>query len=177
MLLVTPWAQAESVRLNGSGTAAPRLNFRIIISHELFLGVGTGANINPRGNNPTIDTVTFDYTTAPNAVGTGSAAPVITGNVVPVRVYGNRGQITLTATHPVNLTSGPNTIPFSQILVTSSSLNVPAPAMNGLPVFPLMNGASGNTNRSATWTYRYLNTVNAVGGVYVGQVTYTASML
>ncbi len=168
---------AESVRLNGSGSATPRLNFRVIISQELFLGVGTGATINPRGNNATIDTVTFDYTTAPNAVGTGAAAPVITGNVVPVRVYCNRGQITLTATHPVNLTSGANTIPFTQILVTSSSLNLPAPAMGGLPLFPSMNGASGTTNRSATWTYRYLNTVNAVGGIYTGQVTYTASML
>lgn len=172
-------ASAESAHTVGSGPSAARLNFRVLLAHTLFLGVGTGATVNPRATNGTVDDVIFDYSANQNAVGTGAAPSQTLGASVPVRVYGNRGQITLTVSHPANLTSGVNTIPFTQIQVTSSSFFFPAPAMGGGPVLPWRNffGLSQITDRSATWTFTYLNQFNVPGGVYQGQATYTASML
>lgn len=172
-------AHAESTNVTGAGAAAARVNFSVVINHRLFLGVGTGAVTNPLGTNATIDTVAFNYTGNPLAVGTGAAASSITGASVNVRVYGNNGQITLTVSNPPNLVSGSNTIPFSQITVTSNSFWLPAPAMNGGAVFPWRDlfGLLRTTNRSAVWTFNYANTVAPPSGTYTGQVTYTASML
>jgi hypothetical protein len=177
--LASPVVQAESARTVGSGPAAARLNFRVLLAHSLFLGVGTGANVNPRATHGTVDDVTFDYSNNQNAVGTGAAPGQTLGASVPVRVYGNRGQITVTVSHPASLTSGVNAIPFTQIQVTSSNFFFPAPAMGGGPVYPWRNGfgISQTTDRSATWTFTYLNQINVPGGVYQGQATYTASML
>ncbi len=170
---------AESTRVTGAGNASAKVNFQIVLGHTLFLAVGTGSVAGPLATDPTVDTVTFDYSAAANLVGTGAAAPTITGNAVTTRVYGNRGQITLTASHPANLVSGTNTIAFTQITVTSNNFFFPAPAMGGAAVFPWTNffGLSQITDRTAIWTFQYSNSVPAAGGLYTGQVTYTASML
>lgn len=171
--------RAESTYRQGSGSATARVNFAITFGHRLFLGIGTGATTNPLASNGTLDTVTFNYSGNPQAVGTGAAASSVTGAAVNVRVYGNNGQITLSVSNPPNLVSGTQTIPFSQITVTSSTATLPAPAMGGAPVYPLRDffGLLRTTNRSAVWTFRYANTVAAAPGVYTGQVTYTAAML
>lgn len=172
-------ARAESTYRQGVGSATARVNFAVTLGHSLFLGIGTGATTNPLASNGTVDTVTFNYSGNPQAVGTGAAAASVTGASVNVRVYGNNGQITLSVSNPPNLVSGLQTIPFSQITVTSSNnFALPAPVMGGAPVLPLRDffGLLRTTNRSAVWTYRYANTVNAAPGVYTGQVTYTAAM-
>ncbi len=176
-LFATPLvAVAESTLIEGAGAAAADLNFRVVLPRVLFLAVGTGSAGTALGNNATVNRATFNYSANPQAVGTGAPAAAITGRTVRVRVYGNNGQVTITATNPANLVSGSNTIPFSQFTVTSTSpANLPAPSMGGGVVNPVLNTARV-TNRAANWRFTYANTVTPASGTYNGQVTYTATM-
>ena len=177
-------ASAESqLVVGGSSAATARLDFRVIVPRVLFLGVGTGAG--GVVNNTTVDTVTFDYTTNAAAVGTGAAAAVISGAVVPVRVIGNNGQITLTATTTGALTNGTSdTIQWSEISAVSSlPLTLPSPIIpnSGVGTSSNVTLSSGTkiTDRSANWTFSYANAAVVAPGTYGttnGRVTYTASM-
>lgn len=171
-------ASAESQLVIGSGSATADLNFRVIVPRVLFLAVGTGAT--GLVNNPTEDTVSFDYSTNPAALGTGAAAGAITGNVVPVRVLGNNGVIALTSSNTGALTNATgDTIPWSQITVASSDTpNFPSPALTGASV-NLAVSSGKVTSRTANWTFAYANTAVVAPGTYGvtnGKVTYTASM-
>ncbi len=176
LLMATPMlASAESQLVTGAGAAEAKLNFRVVVPRVLFLGLGTGAGL-PLASNTTVDTVIFDYTTNINDVGTGVAASVITGSVVAARVFGNNGQIQIAVTNPANLTSGADTIPFTQITGASSdATNFPLPAFGGAAVSPVLN-TTRLTNRTANWTFSYANSVAAASGIYNGQATYTATM-
>jgi hypothetical protein len=183
LALATPLlASAESQLTIGTGDANARLDFRIVVPRVLFLGVGTGAA--GLAANSTIDTVTFDYSSNPSAIGTGAAAGAITGNVVPVRVVGNNGQITLTANTTGALTNGTaDTIAWSEITATSSLAALPSPAipLTGAGVASNVTLSSGTkiTDRSANWTFSYANSAVVAPGTYGttnGRVTYTAAM-
>lgn len=183
LALATPLlASAESQLVIGTGGATARLDFRVVVPRVLFLGVGTGAAA--LANNTTIDTVTFDYSTNPAALGTGAAAGAITGNVVPVRVLGNNGQITLAASTTGALTNGTaDTIPWSEITSTSSLAALPSPAipLTGAGATSNVTLSSGTkvTDRSANWTFSYANSAVVAPGTYGttnGRVTYTAAM-
>lgn len=182
LALATPLlASAESQLVIGAGSASADLDFRIVVPRVLFLGVGTGAA--GLTTNATIDTVTFDYSSNPAALGTGAAAGVVTGNVVPVRVVGNNGQITLTASTTGALTNGTaDTIAWSQITSTSSLPALPSPVIpaNGAGAASNVTLSSGKvTDRSANWTFSYANSAVVAPGTYGttnGRVTYTAAM-
>ena len=183
LALATPLlASAESDLVVGIGNATARLDFRVVVPRVLFLGVGTGAGA--LAENTTIDTVTFDYSTNPAALGTGAAAGAVTGNVVPVRVLGNNGQITLAASTTGALTNGTaDTIPWSQITSVSSLPALPSPAipLTGAGATSNVTLSSGTkvTDRSANWTFSYANTAVVAPGTYGttnGRVTYTAAM-
>jgi len=185
LAMATPLlASAESQLITApTGSAVARLDFRVIVPRVLFLGVGTGAG--GVVNNTTVDTVTFDYTTNAAAVGTGAAAAVISGAVVPVRVIGNNGQITLTATTTGALTNGTSdTIQWSEISAVSSlPLTLPSPIIpnSGVGTSSNVTLSSGTkiTDRSANWTFSYANTAVVAPGTYGttnGRVTYTAAM-
>jgi len=180
-------ASAES-QLVSSGNAAASLDFRVIIPRVLFLGVGAGAAESPAALTPNggVNLVTFDYTTNPAAVGTGAAASVITGAIVPVRVVGNNGQIRLTATTTGDLSNGDgDVIPWSQITATTSLPQLPSPAIPSTGI-----GATSDvtlsgvkvTDRFANWTFSYANTAVVPSGTYGAtvannsRVTYTAAM-
>lgn len=175
-------ASAESQLITGAGSAVARLDFRVVVPRVLFLGVGTGAG--GLTNNTTIDTVTFDYTSNPAAVGTGAAAGAITGNVVPVRVVGNNGQVSLTAATTGALTNATaDTIPWSEITATSSLAALPSPVIpatgTGAGSNVTLSSGTKITDRSANWTFSYANTAVVAPGTYGttnGRVTYTASM-
>jgi hypothetical protein len=181
---------AESVVSTGAGalTASARLDFRIIIPKVLFLAVGSGAAGATLTANPTIDLVTFDYTTNAAAVGTGAVAGAITGNVVPVRVVGNNGAISVTANTVGALTNGAatDTIAWTEITaVSSDAANFPHPAIPaaGAGAAASIAVSSGKvTNRTANWTYSYANSAVVPAGTYGAivannsRVTYTASM-
>lgn len=166
-----------------------RLDFTININKFLYLRVGnTGA-----GN---INTVSFAITpsipivpTAPIggnnvAVNWSGGAPNYTvaasGNVLPVEVQSNAGAVTLRAAATTLLTSGANTIPMSQITVSSSDSALPAPplpdtATPGTSV--IVTGTSFSnlvTVRNANWIFSYAPVAPAAGN-YAGQVTFTAS--
>ena len=164
-------ASAESDITIGSGSAAARLNFQVVIPRVLYLAVGTGNAA--LTDTATVDTLTFDYSA--NAADVGSGTDSAAQNV-SVRVLGNNGQITVAAAGSgTGLTNGADTIPWSEILASSSdatNFNVPAVGANATPVI----NSGKLTDRTATWAYRYSNTNVAAPGTYTGQVTYTATM-
>lgn len=180
LALTTPFlAAAESELTIGNGSADARLDFRVVIPRVLYLAVGTGSAT--LSNNSTIDTVTFDYSANPTDVGTGAAAGTITGNVVPVRVLGNNGVITLTSTNTGALTSAAgDTIAWSEITATSSdNANFASPAPSGAAVNLGLSSGTKVTSRTADWTFSYANTTVVAPGTYGttnGRVTYTATM-
>jgi hypothetical protein len=179
LALATPLlASAESQLVVGTGSAVARLDIRVVIPRVLFLAVGTGSAGN--ADNATIDTLTFDYTATPSDVGSGTASA---GQAVNVRVRGNNGQVALTAATTGALTNATaDTIPWSQITSTSNLPALPSPAI------PLTGTGAGSnvtlnagkvTDRTAIWTFSYLNAAVVAPGTYGttnGRVTYTASM-
>ncbi len=183
LALATPLlASAESQLVTGAGAATARLDFRVIVPRVLFLGVGTGAG--GFVNNTTVDVVTFDYSGNPAAVGTGAPASTITGAVVPVRVVGNNGQVSLAASTTGALTNATgDTIPWSQITATTSQATLPSPVIpnTGAGAGSNVTLSSGTkiTDRTANWTFSYANAAVVAPGTYGtnnGRVTYTASM-
>ncbi|MGF6350611.1 hypothetical protein [Variovorax sp. W2I14] len=192
-----PAAQADS---STSATSAnvPRstqasLDFTIGIQKFIFFRIGDGNFPNPGG---TTGTVTFTLTPSipgvPNTPAAGnntavnwsggapSFAVTPNGNVLPVEVRSNAGQVTLRATATAPLASGANTIPLSEITIASSDANLPAPAIPNTSTGSAVNvvGTSFNnlvTQRNANWTFSYLNSASRVAGTYNGTVTFTAS--
>ncbi|MCU0763225.1 MAG: hypothetical protein MUF76_09665 [Hydrogenophaga sp.] len=175
-------AQADSQLVTGAGAATANLDLRVVIPRVLFLGVGTGSGT-PLATNGVVDALTFDYSTNPLDVGGGptavaasitSTGPTAGTASIPVRVFGNNGQVTVTATNPAVLTSGTDTIPFSQLSVASSNADFAAPAFGGGTSLPALTGRV--TSQTANWTYTYANTTTPAFGTYTGRVTYTATM-
>jgi hypothetical protein len=170
-------SQAESRLVNGTGNASARVNVRVVIQRILYLGVGDSSVWGARQNSSTITTRLWDYSTNPTAVGTGADPAVQANTFFYVAVFGNNGQISLSANNPGVLSNGTHTIPMTQI-VPNFSLGIAAPAFGGAAVaVPLTAPGSRITNRIGLWSYRYLNTVvPASGGTYTAEVTYTATM-
>ena len=181
LALAAPLLASADAQLVSSGAALANLDLRVVIPRVLFLGVGTGSTL-PRAPTGTVDAQTFDYSTNPLAVGVpGAAAGSITSTgptsgtaSIPVRVFGNNGQVTITSDNPAVLTSGSETIPFSELSVSSSNTAFAAPAFGGGTSLPTLTGRV--TNQTADWTYSYANTTTPASGTYVGRVTYTATM-
>lgn len=200
MLCAGMWpAQAEQVTTTAPGgapnsgvSASARLDFTINMGKFLFFGVGTGAF---PANSATIDTVAFSgafsVPPTPTAPVTGNntplnwngAAPAFSvSNTVtlPVQVRSNAGQVTIRATVATPLANGPQSIPFSQILISSSDANLPAPTIPNSGTGPSVNVAGTAftnlvTQRSANWTFSYTPAGTLPAGVYSGQLTFTAS--
>ena len=166
-------ASAESDLTIGTGSAAAKLNFQVVIPRVLYLAVGTGnATL---ADNGTVDLLTFDYSSAPADIGSGvdSAA-----QGVNVRVLGNNGQIAIAAsgsgTGLVSSLDAADIIPWTEVLASSTVPALAAPAVGGSANPTLTAGKV--TNSSAVWNFRYSNTAIAAPGTYTGQVTYTATM-
>lgn len=192
-----PAARADS-STSAAGANVPRstqasLDFTIGIQKFIFFRIGNGELPTP-GGSPS--TVTFMLTpsipgvpTTPaagnnTAVNWSGAAPSFTvtpsGNMLPVEVRSNAGQITLRATATAPLANGANTIPLSEITIASSDANLPAPAIpnsgTGSPVNVVGTSFSNLvTQRNANWTFSYLNSASRTAGTYSGTVTFTAS--
>lgn len=173
-------------------------------SRAIYLQVGAGGYSGfyifggTPGNNSTINTVSVTVPAA--SVGSGTAQAMTSNSSVaqspidgytfcnpPSQVYIGAwsrpgfggGVATLTVTSPSSLTSGGDTIPFSQISWVMSG--------NGDVVFQFPNGTfTGGTQTLAnfpanTWkeqcmTFSYANTVVPAAGTYKGRATYTLSL-
>jgi len=175
----------------GSQTASADLDFQVDIGKFLFFRVGTGGYPTASG---TVDTVTFNTTFSipPGAVTPANGnnttvnwngvLPTFTAptTTLPVEVRSNAGQITIRANVVTPLTSGGNSIPLSQIVLTTSDANLPAPVIPNTG-----SGASVNvvgtaftnlvTQRSANWTFAYTPLTTQAAGNYTGQISFTAS--
>ena len=191
LALATPMVSMAESQLAAQGansTASARLNIRVVIPRVLFLGVGAGAGAlnDPLAANGTVSTVTFDYTNNPQAVGGGATNPAasVTGAVVPVRVVGNNGTVSLVAATTGALTNATSdTIPWSEISATSSANTLPSPVIpatgsgTAVPLTP--NVGTRVTRLAADWTFSYANSAVVAPGTYGttnGRVTYTAAM-
>ncbi|QNK71514.1 hypothetical protein H7F35_09725 [Variovorax sp. PAMC26660] len=174
-----------------TGTVA--LNFTLAIDKFIFFRIGDGAWPTPGG---TTSSVSFTVAptipggpTTPTAgnnkpVNWSGAAPTLgvtpSGNILPVEVRSNAGQIGLHATVTTPLTNGAHTIPMSEITITSSDGNLPAPVIpvtgSGATVNVASTDATGLvTLRTANWTFLYANLASRTAGTYLGVVTFTAS--
>ncbi|MGD9889090.1 MAG: hypothetical protein AB7S56_07485 [Halothiobacillaceae bacterium] len=169
------------------------LDFRITLNKFIFFRVGTGAFPN---TSAVVDTVGFQLQPSIPAGGVtpndgnnigvawdGQAPSFSTqasNNVVPVDVRSNAGQVSIRASVVNALSNGTETIPMSNISVTSSDANLPAP-----PIPDSGSGAAVNvtatsfgdlvTNRQAEWTFNYGGSGNISSGTYNGQLLFTAS--
>jgi hypothetical protein len=175
----------------GTTTASADLDFIVNMGKFLFFRVGTGAFPTASG---TVDTVAF---TAVPSIPAGAITPTVgnniavnwsgalptfttTNTVLPVEVRSNAGQINVRATATTPLTSGPNNIPLSQIVLTSSDVNLPAPLIPNVGTGAAVNvTGTAFTNlvtvRNANWTFSYAPAITQPAGNYTGQVTFTAS--
>ncbi|MFN3473618.1 MAG: hypothetical protein ACK4ZW_06180 [Blastomonas sp.] len=198
-----------AVGLGASALCAPALHaYTITISsgsRAIYLQVGEGGysgthlNGGTPGNNGTINTVSV---TVPAAVVASGTVQQMTSNSTvalspidgfafcspPSQVYIgawsrpgflSTGVATLTVTTPANLTSGSDTIPFSQISWVMSG--------NGDTVFQFPDGSftggtqtlgtlPANTWKEQCMTFRYANSVLPAAGAYSGRAVYTLSL-
>lgn len=173
-------------------------------TRAIYLQVGAGGYVGfynaggTPGNNTTINVVSVTVPAA--SVGNGTAQAMTSNSTVaqspidgfafctpPSQVYigawsrpgSGSGVATLTVTTPANLTSGTNSVPFSQISWVMSG--------NGDTVFQFPNGTftSGtqtlatfpaNTWKEQCMRFTYANTVIPAAGTYTGRATYTLSL-
>ena len=166
-------------------SASANLRFTVSLGSFVSLRVGTAGT--------TVNTATFDLaslatgcTAGPCNFGNGTqVAATYDGGFdatgLPVEVMSNGGAVKLSAAATTPLTSGANSIPLSQIIITSSDMtNLPAPLVPDSGTGATVNIAetpSGSriTSRSANWTFKYANTIVPAAGAYAGQVTFTAA--
>jgi hypothetical protein len=191
-LLAMPQAAGAYTITITSGTRALYLQ----VGDGGYSGTYTGGGT--PGNNTTINVVSV---TVPAASVGSSTSQTMTSNSAtsissidgyafcnpPTEVYiggwnrpgSGSGVATLTVTTPANLTSGTNTIPFSQISWVMSG--------NGDTTFVFPNGTfTGSSQTLAnipanTWmeqcmTFRYANSVVAAAGTYTGRAVYTLAL-
>lgn len=186
---------------SGTGTSLPRtasvnLDFAINIDRFIFFRIGDGAWPTPGG---TPSQMAFTLTPAIPAVptppiagnntavtwsgGAPNFAVGAAGNVLPVEVRSNAGQVSLRATVSTALTSGAHVIPMSQIAVSSNDSQLPAPPVPNSGTGTAVNVAGGGTGavnslvtvRSANWTFSYTPATAPAAGSYTGQLSFTAS--
>ncbi len=172
-------AHADSKFTTGAGpiSAAPQLDFRVIIPKFIRFSVGTAVD-------GTVDLVEF---TVPAAnVGDTSDIARTNGGAVAVSLLSNGGNVTLTGTTTGALTDGGENISFAEILSSSDNAQLNAPTLvDGAASAPLTitpNIGTKVVNRTANWSFAYSNTnvvgAGSYGGVNTnnGRVTYTASL-
>jgi hypothetical protein len=179
-------ARAEVVTDNTAPfNANARLNFRVVYPAFLRFRVGTaGATVN-----------LLDFTVPGGQVGSGTPIAATGGDAGPssvnVSVAGNNGQVTITPTNSSGGqgigtgTAAHGRINYNQIGTTTSVAQLPAPVLTnagGAPVTPTLNSGLV-TDRTAVWTFSYLNQTVPSAGTYGGatasrggRVTYTATM-
>jgi len=169
-------------------SAAVNHDFTIVIPGFLYFRVGADVAA-------TINNITFTATTA----NVGNSTPIAGtggetggGSAANVAVRSNVGQVTITETNNSggnglgNGTAADGYIAYTQISTSSSdAANFPAPALSnaggGTALVALNGGSAKVTQRTAVWTYSYLNATIPAAGTYGtgtgtgGRVTYTAT--
>lgn len=165
-------ANAESTFVTGTGTlnTAARVDFQVTIPKFLQLRVGSPGT--------TIDLVTFSVGAADvgNSVPVAGAGGDQGGGQVTASVRGNSADVTLQAT-TTPLSNGVEVLDWAQVNTTTSNALLTPPALTNGTTSSTVAATGRIVNRSATWSYSYLNAVEVAPGTYAGRVTYTATML
>jgi hypothetical protein len=154
--------------IGAAGTqASASLDFRIVIPQFVYFRVGSAG--------ATIDRVDFDLLTAAVQPGAGGVVPANGGTGdgadgdLFVELITNVTNVTIAATGG-NLSSGANTIPFTQINAFDGNV-IPVPAFGGSAALAV--GLPGTLND--TWSYDYNNDTSYAPGTYNGTVVYTVT--
>ncbi len=162
---------------------------------QLFLMVAVGS---AAANNPTVNTVSVNVPAA--SVGNGTALTMGSDSTQAISPYDNfvvcnppaqvyvgssyrqpnasagAATATLQVSTPANLTSGADSIPFSQISWTSSAngnatADIPAGTFNGATLF--LANVPRNRFVENCFSYRYANSVIAPAGTFTGRAVFT----
>ena len=162
---------------------------------QLFLMVGVGT---PGANNTTINVVSVSVPAA--SIGNGTALAMTSDSTQSASPYDGYAvcnppgdmyvgasyrqpnattgpaSATLQVTTPASLTSGTDTIPFTQIRWTSSAngnttADLPAGTFNGGTLF--LANVGRNTFVENCYAYSYANSVVAPAGTYTGRAVFT----
>ena len=179
-----------------TSTASGRLDFTVVVPSVLFLRIGTGGAVGVAG--AVIDGLTFTVPATnigDSTVITGTGGD-LTNGAVTVRVFSNFGSnVTLNSSVTAPLTSGTDTIPWSQIAVVATALSAATAGFTNAaithPAFSATTGAGTATTLTAAsrlvrqegkWTFSYSNTAVVPAGTYgapgtSGRVTYTATQV
>lgn len=187
---------APNITPNQSVSATVYLDFNLTVGKFIFFRIGDGAYPNA---DSTVNKVVLTATTTqlPSGVTNGNnqafswngTAPVINGSTsvsLPVEVRSNAGQINLKTTVTNALAKGSETIPFSDIKISSSDSNLPAPVIPDSGTSASVNVVGGGssiggtlvTQRSANWTFNYVPSTSGLSaGTYSGTLTFTATAL
>jgi hypothetical protein len=165
---------------------------------QVFLMVGVGT---PAASNATINTVSVSVPAG--SVGDGAAQAMTSDSTQSASPYDNYavcnppGQVyvggsyrqpnatagaataTLQLSTPASLTSGADSIPFSQISWTSTAngnaaADIPAGAFNGGTV--LLANIPRNIFLENCFSYSYANTAIVPAGTYTGRATFTLAV-
>jgi hypothetical protein len=202
-VLATPLsalAESDVTSATGAMSATARLDFTVVIPRVLFLQVGTGTSL---ADVTTVDSLNFTVPSATLGDGTDVAGTGgnLTAGAVTVRVFGNAGDIGLTATSPGALSTGgttPSTLPWSEIIVTPGTPTTPAAGYTATaiphPAIPatavvgtattITAPASKIIRQEGIWTFSYDNSTTYAAGTYgaggssaaTGRIVYTASI-
>ena len=184
--------------LAGAALAAPAGAWILTLTpgpKQLFLQVGVGT---AAANNTTVNTVSVNVPAA--SVGNGTAQTMTSDSTQSISFFDNYavcnppGQVyvggsyrqptatagaataTLQVTTPANLTSGADTIPFSQISWTSTAngnttAHIPAGTFNGGTL--LLANFGRNTFVENCFTYSYANSAVVPAGTFTGRAVFT----
>lgn len=179
-------AESRITVTSGTGSnlsATARLNVVVSVPKVLYLRVGDSGT--------TVNTVTL---TAGLSGGLGvqsdqpfaGSVPVGSGSItatddsgasdgsIGVQLWTNNGTASLGCSGSA-LTSGANTIPLSDITVTSSGGGTLAHPGSNLNCTAASRGSTGVNSLTDSWSFAYAPTTLPAGGNYTTQITYTAS--
>ena len=169
VLTVTPGARRVYLAVGNATTDAANATINLVSVTVPSNVVGTGAAQAMTSNSTQANSPFDGYTVCvpPNQV-------LVSGYLREPSTTANVAQLQVTT--PASLTSGTDTLPFTEISWTSTALgnaaaDIPAGTFNGGTLF-LRNIAS-NTYVENCHTFTYANTNLVAAGVYNGRATYT----
>jgi len=180
------FAESRITVTGATGTnlsATARLNVAVAVPKVLYLRVGdTGSNI----NTVTLTLGLAGGLSAQNDQVFAGAVPIGAGTAtatddngtsdgaVSVQLWTNNGSASLGCSGAA-LTSGANTIPLTDITVSSAGGGTLAHPGANLACSSAARGSAGVNNLSDSWTFAYAPAALPPGGNYTTTITYTAS--
>lgn len=169
VLNVTPGARRIYLAVGNATTDAANatINQVSVTVPANMLGTGTAQAMTSNSTQANSPFDAYNVCVPPNQVYIGGyfREPSTTASVARLQV-----------TTPGTLTSGADTLPFTEISWTSTALgnaaaDIPAGTFNGATVF--LRNISSNTYVENCHTFTYANTNLVAAGVYSGRATYT----